>query len=211
MSCLTTSATRRSRIDSAAVLHASAAASSHDELLVPMTSITLYTLMFCAPSGLRRRARSRLTSVLPILLPRGKASRHNAHLTVACRCTRRLIGRVGPGAAVAVLIIGCGFTKRASRAPDRLEVVNCYSGLSPARTVWLVSRDNGCRRGQPAGSGGAGVAARTALVMTSTACWLVRPWSMHRECQVQNEAAWPMTARVRRRWRALPPNGDASM
>src|SRR5215467_7926612 len=45
MSCLATSATRRSRIDSAAVLQASAAASSHDVLLVPMTSITLYTLI----------------------------------------------------------------------------------------------------------------------------------------------------------------------
>src|SRR6516164_8441985 len=48
MSCLTTSATRRSRIVSAVVLTASAAASSHDVLLVPMTSITLYTLMSCS-------------------------------------------------------------------------------------------------------------------------------------------------------------------
>src|SRR5947207_1443409 len=45
MSCLTTSATRRSRIVPAAVLIASAAASSHDVLLVPMTSVTRYTLM----------------------------------------------------------------------------------------------------------------------------------------------------------------------
>src|SRR5262249_36789839 len=48
MSCLTTSATRRSRIVAPAVLTASAAASSHDVLLVPMTSITLYTLMSCS-------------------------------------------------------------------------------------------------------------------------------------------------------------------
>src|SRR5215472_7665922 len=45
MSCLTTSATRRSRIVSAAVCTACAAASSHEVPLVPMTSITLYTLM----------------------------------------------------------------------------------------------------------------------------------------------------------------------
>src|SRR6266567_3114088 len=45
MSCLTTSATRRSRSVPAAVLIASAAASSHDVLLVPMISVTLYTLM----------------------------------------------------------------------------------------------------------------------------------------------------------------------
>src|SRR5260370_41473268 len=45
MSCLTTWATRRSRSVPAAVLIASAAASSHDVLLVPMISVTLYTLM----------------------------------------------------------------------------------------------------------------------------------------------------------------------
>src|SRR5579872_680077 len=45
MSCLTTSATRRSRIVPAAVLIASAAASSQELLLVPMISVTLYTLM----------------------------------------------------------------------------------------------------------------------------------------------------------------------
>src|SRR5215470_6493122 len=45
MSCLTTSATRRSRSVPAAVLIASAAASSHEVLLVPMISVTLYTLM----------------------------------------------------------------------------------------------------------------------------------------------------------------------
>src|SRR5436305_8860233 len=44
MSCLTTSATRRSRSVPAAVLTASAAASSHEVLLVPMISVTLYTL-----------------------------------------------------------------------------------------------------------------------------------------------------------------------
>src|SRR5271165_3576612 len=45
MSCLTTSATRRSWSVPAAVLIASAAASSHDVLLVPMISVTLYTLI----------------------------------------------------------------------------------------------------------------------------------------------------------------------
>src|SRR5580693_3545807 len=45
MSCLTTSATRRSRSVPAAVLIASAAASSHEVPLVPMISVTLYTLM----------------------------------------------------------------------------------------------------------------------------------------------------------------------
>jgi hypothetical protein len=45
MSSLTTSATRRSRIVPAAVLIASAAASSHEVLLVPMISVTLYTLI----------------------------------------------------------------------------------------------------------------------------------------------------------------------
>src|SRR5450755_759234 len=45
MSCLTTSATRRSRSVPAAVLTASAAASSHEVLLVPMISVTLYTLI----------------------------------------------------------------------------------------------------------------------------------------------------------------------
>src|SRR5271169_2038518 len=45
MSCLTTSATRRSRSVPAAVLIASAAASSHEVLLVPIISVTLYTLI----------------------------------------------------------------------------------------------------------------------------------------------------------------------
>src|SRR5579859_5788522 len=45
MSCLTTSATRRSRSVPEAVLIASAAASSHDVLLVPMISVTRYTLI----------------------------------------------------------------------------------------------------------------------------------------------------------------------
>src|SRR5580693_2776614 len=45
MSSLTTSATRRSRSVPAAVLIASAAASSHEVLLVPMISVTLYTLI----------------------------------------------------------------------------------------------------------------------------------------------------------------------
>src|SRR5215470_11834890 len=55
MSCLTTSATRRSRMVPAAVLIASAAASSHDVLLVPMTSVTLYTLMTLSSRRLQAR------------------------------------------------------------------------------------------------------------------------------------------------------------
>jgi len=46
MSCLTTSATRRSWSVSPAVLIACAAASSHHVALDPMTSITVYTLMW---------------------------------------------------------------------------------------------------------------------------------------------------------------------
>src|SRR5215831_7481473 len=56
MSCLTTSPTRRSRIVPAAVLIASAAASSHDVLLVPMTSVTLYTLITLSFRGPPTRA-----------------------------------------------------------------------------------------------------------------------------------------------------------
>src|SRR5262252_795738 len=64
MSCLTTSPTRRSRIVPAAVLIASAAASSHDVLLVPMTSVTLYTLMTfsfggCQPGRCQERVHVR--------------------------------------------------------------------------------------------------------------------------------------------------------
>ena len=46
-------------------------------------------------------------------------------------------------------------------------------------------------------------------VMASTASVSGRPWSMHSECQVQNEVAWPMTARSRRRSSSAPPNGAA--
>src|SRR5271169_6474668 len=53
MSCLTTSATRRSRSVPAAVLIASAAASSHEVLLVPMISVTLYTLITLSFEHLR--------------------------------------------------------------------------------------------------------------------------------------------------------------
>src|ERR1700722_1810601 len=45
MSCLMTSPTRRSRSVPAAALIASAAASSQEVLLVPMISVTLYTLI----------------------------------------------------------------------------------------------------------------------------------------------------------------------
>src|SRR5664280_2900815 len=50
MSCLVTSATRMSRTDPLAVEMASAAASSQEEALVPITSITRYTLMTTSPS-----------------------------------------------------------------------------------------------------------------------------------------------------------------
>src|ERR1035441_10682912 len=66
MSCLTTSATRRSWMVPAAVLIASAAASSHEVPLVPMTSVTLYTLMTLSFDG------------LPAWAPRRSAGRHPA-------------------------------------------------------------------------------------------------------------------------------------
>src|SRR5215471_5841621 len=56
MSCLTTSATRGSRIVPEATLIASAAASSHEVLLVPMTSVTRYTLMTLSSQKLPTRA-----------------------------------------------------------------------------------------------------------------------------------------------------------
>src|SRR5450432_1133513 len=57
MSCLMTSATRRSRIVPDAVLIASAAASSHEVPLVPMISVTLYTLMAFSLDGCLARRR----------------------------------------------------------------------------------------------------------------------------------------------------------
>src|SRR6185312_4211521 len=54
------------------------------------------------------------------------------------------------------------------------------------------------------------MAAWAALVMTPTASRSLRPCSAHRECQVQNEMACPMTARIRRRGPAPPPNGSVS-
>src|SRR5215467_3646459 len=71
MSCLTTSATRRSRMVPAAVLIASAAASSHDVPLVPMTSVTLYTLMTLSFDR------------LPVWAPRRSAGPHPANLGLA--------------------------------------------------------------------------------------------------------------------------------
>src|SRR5260370_14608040 len=53
MSCLTTSATRRSRSVPAAALIASDAASSHEVPLVPMISVTLYTLTSLSFDDLR--------------------------------------------------------------------------------------------------------------------------------------------------------------
>src|SRR5580693_5974039 len=73
MSCLTTSATRRSRSVPPAVLIASAAASSHEVLLVPMISVTLYTLITISfdhvrpAPGLLRLACHKATLVLPAL------------------------------------------------------------------------------------------------------------------------------------------------
>src|SRR5258708_33203418 len=53
MSCLTTSATRRWRSVPAAALIASDAASSHEVPLVPMISVTLYTLTSLSFDDLR--------------------------------------------------------------------------------------------------------------------------------------------------------------
>src|SRR6266699_840767 len=66
MSCLTTSATRRSRIVLAAVLIASAAASSHDVPLVPMISVTLYTLIMLSFDHSRAQAPRRTSGPLPV-------------------------------------------------------------------------------------------------------------------------------------------------
>src|SRR6266542_5983794 len=65
MSCLTTSATRRSWMVPAAVLIASAAASSHEVPLVPMISVTLYTLMPVSFDGFSAWAPRRSTGPQP--------------------------------------------------------------------------------------------------------------------------------------------------
>src|SRR5215831_5473533 len=58
MSCLITSATRTSRMVWRTIRTASAAASSHELLLVPMMSMTLYTLMTASSTaGWSRDAR----------------------------------------------------------------------------------------------------------------------------------------------------------
>src|SRR6476659_5548293 len=59
MPCLTTSATLRSRRVCAAVLIADAAASSHESLLVPISSVTRYTLTRTHSFNLRRSAQPR--------------------------------------------------------------------------------------------------------------------------------------------------------
>src|SRR6185503_2999703 len=58
MSSSATSAIRRSRKDCEARSTATAAARSHDSLLVPTSSITLYTLSAMAPSSANRHRRS---------------------------------------------------------------------------------------------------------------------------------------------------------
>src|SRR6516165_11516606 len=63
MSCLTTSATRRSRSVPAAVLIASAAAASQDVLLVPMISVTRYTLITLSLDHVRPAARAAAASL----------------------------------------------------------------------------------------------------------------------------------------------------
>src|SRR6266516_4919230 len=62
MSCLTTSATRTSRIVWRTVRSASAAASSHESLLVPITSMTLYTLMTTLPAAVNPASRPAASS-----------------------------------------------------------------------------------------------------------------------------------------------------
>src|SRR5260370_27445715 len=66
MSCLTPSPPRRARMVALAVRTASAAASSHETVLVPMMSITLYTLIR-APNIVthRRASRRRLAGSYP--------------------------------------------------------------------------------------------------------------------------------------------------
>src|ERR1700758_858740 len=89
MSCLTTSATRRSRSVPAAVLIASAAASSHDVLLVPMISVTLYTLMTLSFDQVRPA---------PGLLP---PACHRATLP-GRRCRQVIAESAGPGSPAPV-------------------------------------------------------------------------------------------------------------
>jgi len=61
-----------------------------------------------------------------------------------------------------------------------------------------VAVDRSARRAATAvhraGSADMGVMARTMPVMRATASVSVRPWSRHRERQVQNETAWPTGA-----------------
>src|SRR5260370_13823224 len=99
MSCLTTSPTRRSRMVALAVRTASAAASSHETVLVPMMSITLYTLIR-APNIVthRRASRRRLAGSYP---PRAgvcgeslNGGRPGIHLLVAGH-VRMVIEQVG--------------------------------------------------------------------------------------------------------------------
>src|SRR6266705_5599262 len=89
MSCLTTSATRRPRSVPAAVLIASAAASSHEVLLVPMISVTLYTLMTLSFDHMRPAS-----GLLPPACHRATLPGHRCRQVIAGTPTR-----VAPGAS----------------------------------------------------------------------------------------------------------------
>src|SRR5580704_5816169 len=128
MSCLTTSATRRSRSVPPAVLIASAAASSHEVLLVPMISVTLYTLITLSFDHVRPS---------PGLL---RPACHKA--TPPCRQCRHVIAEsAGPGGAA--LEASCAPSARLHPAgtagePPRAEGSGSSAGRD-LRRGWRVS------------------------------------------------------------------------
>src|SRR6266568_3171837 len=118
MSCLTTSATRRSRRVPAAVLIASVAASSHDVPLVPMISVTLYTLIALSfdcflivlrPAATHRRSTSaahlaRITTAAPFDRPEPGTQHGRRPGIVAPAAQRRRSSRsLSPLGAVLVM------------------------------------------------------------------------------------------------------------
>src|SRR5580698_5087791 len=149
MSSLTTSATRRSRSVPAAVLIASAAASSHEVLLVPMISVTLYTLItisFDHPrpaSGLLRPACHTVPS--PVA---DDGSGRLSHVRVAVVGRRDELFLDGPG------------VDPADQVEDRARLVVGAAGPGPAERLLADDRagrlvvDVEVARREPQGVGG---------------------------------------------------------
>src|SRR6185503_19806669 len=83
MSSSLTSAMRKSRSDFEARLTAAAAAFSHDSVLVPTSSITLYTLSAMDPPGRCAVIGHQTSRAQPYHLSRAEATRaHVSHLPV---------------------------------------------------------------------------------------------------------------------------------